>query len=159
MTAAGERRGVLLGIDVGKARIGVAACDADHLLAYPVETVQRTDDGSWVERIAEIAEEYGAVGLVCGLPINLRGGDTQSTDDARDVCQQLVERTGIAAHLVDERLTTNVAARQLRPSGRKRGKQRSVIDQAAAVAILQQALEIEQHTGRLPGDAVERNDA
>ena len=70
----GFRRGVRLGIDVGRARVGVARCDPDGLLATPVETVKR-DDGA-VARVAALAEEYSAAEILVGLPLNLRGEDT-----------------------------------------------------------------------------------
>jgi putative Holliday junction resolvase len=146
--------GVLLGIDVGRARIGVAGCDAGRLLAFPIETVHRDAGDGWRGRIVQLAEEYRAVAVVCGLPINLRGEHTPSTDDAIAVGQIIAARTGLPVRMLDERLTTNVAARQLRPSGRRRGRQRQVIDQQAAVAILQQALEIAGRTGELPGEPV-----
>lgn len=149
----------LLGIDVGKARIGVAACDPGRMLAFPVETVERDDAERWVGRIAELAEQYRAGGLICGLPVNLHGEDTDSTRDARMACGRLVEATGLEAWLVDERMTTNVAARQLQPSKRKRGRQRSVIDQAAAVVILQQALDVDARTGSLPGTRVTKGES
>ena len=70
----GFRRGVRLGIDVGRARVGVARCDPDGLLATPVETVVR-DDAS-IARISALADETGAFEILVGLPLNMRGEDT-----------------------------------------------------------------------------------
>ena len=89
-----ERFGVRLGIDVGRARIGVARCDADGLLAVPVETVARagTDGGSSdVSRIAHLAAEYDAQAIIVGLPLSLSGAETASTEDARGFARLLAE--------------------------------------------------------------------
>ena len=77
----GFRRGVRIGIDVGKARVGVARCDPDGMLAVPVETVPRSEKS--IDRIAEIAAEYEPLEFVVGLPVNMQGADTASTTDAR----------------------------------------------------------------------------
>ncbi|WP_258546391.1 Holliday junction resolvase RuvX, partial [Microbacterium sp. H6] len=76
----GFRRGVRLGIDVGRARVGVARSDPDGMLAVPVETVPR-DDAS-IDRIVQIAQEYDLLEFVVGLPVNMQGTDTPSTTDA-----------------------------------------------------------------------------
>ncbi len=114
----GFRRGTRLGIDVGRARIGVARCDPDGLLATPVETVAR-DDAS-IARIVALAEEYSAVELLVGLPLNMRGEDTLSTADARAFAQQLATASGRPVRLVDERLSTVSAHAVLRDTGRTR---------------------------------------
>lgn len=150
------RRGARLGVDVGKARVGVARSDADGMLAMPVETVQRGNDTeAAVRRVLELAEEHQTVELVVGLPISLSGNDTPSTQDARDFAVLLAsgERD---VRLVDERLSTVSAQSAMRASGRKAVNQRSVIDQAAAVVILQHALDAERASGNVPGSIVER---
>ena len=148
----GFRRGVRLGIDVGRARVGVARCDADGMLAVPVETVPR-DDGS-VARIAAIAEEWAPLELVVGLPVNMRGEDTASTQDARDFARELGVRTGLVVRLVDERLSTVSAHAALRSSGRTQKNSRSIVDQVAAVVLLQHAIDMEKRTGAPAGDAL-----
>ena len=148
----GFRRGVRLGIDVGRARVGVARCDPDGMLAVPVETVPR-DEGS-VTRIAEIAREYEPVEFVVGLPVNMRGVDTPSTVDAREFAAALHRRTGIAVRLVDERLSTVSAHAALRSSGRTQRNSRSIVDQVAAVVLLQQAIDTEKSTGNPPGATI-----
>ncbi|WP_176980897.1 Holliday junction resolvase RuvX [Paramicrobacterium humi] len=139
------RPGVRLGIDVGKARIGVARCDFHGMLATPVETVPRDGDGSAdVARISAIAAEQDAVEVVVGLPLSLSGGSTPSTDDAVGFAQRLADALEIPVRLVDERLSTVTAQSALRSSGRTQKGSRKIIDQVAAVIILQHALDAER---------------
>ena len=150
------RRGVRLGIDVGKARVGVARCDRDGLLATPVETVQRRggDLDPVLARIAAIAAELDAIELVVGLPIAMSGRDTPSTGDARMVGDRLAEG-GVPVRMIDERLTTVSAQSALHAAGRDTRRSRSVIDQVAAVILLQHALDAERARGEAPGVLLE----
>ncbi|MBW1637906.1 Holliday junction resolvase RuvX [Microbacterium resistens] len=148
----GFRRGVRLGIDVGRSRVGVSRCDPDGLLAVPVETVPR-DDAS-VVRLHELAVEHEPVEIVVGLPINLRGEDTASTQDARDFAAAVARRTGVPVRLVDERLSTVTAHAALRASGRTQRGSRGIVDQVAAVVLLQQAVDIEKSTGTPTGTLI-----
>lgn len=148
----GFRRGVRLGVDVGRARIGVARCDPDGLLATPVETVPR-DDAS-VTRLIALAEEYDASEILVGLPLNMRGEDTASTTDARTFAAALATASGVPVRLVDERLSTVSAHAALRDSGRSQRSSRNIVDQVAAVVLLQQALDVEKSTGRPAGSPV-----
>lgn len=135
-------RGRRIGIDVGSVRIGIASCDPDGILATPVETVPRSKlkgpDAPDVARVADIVREYEAVEVVIGLPRTLRG-ERGSAVDAAERFGRALYRTlgGVPIRMADERLTTVGASRALRESGVKARDQRSVIDQAAAVAILQ----------------------
>lgn len=147
------RRGSRLGVDVGQARVGVARSDPDGLLATPVETVAR-QEGDPVARIVALAAEYGAVEIVVGLPLNLRGEDTPSTSDARAFAAAVAAASGIPVRLVDERLSTVSAHAALRDSGRSQRSSRRIVDQVAAVVLLQQALDVEKRTGRAPGEPV-----
>lgn len=147
------RPGVRLGIDVGKARVGVARCDLHGMLATPVETVPRGPGD--LARIAELATEYGAVELVVGLPIALSGNETASTEDARLFAAELASVQPATVRLVDERLSTVSAHSALRASGRTAKNSRSVVDQVAAVIILQHALDFERSAGSPPGAVVE----
>ncbi len=142
------RSGRRLGVDVGRARIGVAVCDRDGLLATPVETVQR-DDATDVRRILELAEEYDVLEVVVGLPLSMSGDDTPSTADARAFAERLAAHRPV--RLVDERLSTVTAQRGLHQAGRNTKKSRAVIDQAAAVIILQHALDHERASSAAPG--------
>jgi putative Holliday junction resolvase len=145
----GFRRGARLGIDVGKARVGVARCDPDGMLAVPVETVPRSETS--VDRIAELAREWEPIEFVVGLPVNMRGEETLSTKDARDFAAQLGRRTGIAVRMVDERLSTVSAYTALHSSGRTQKNSRSIVDQVAAVVLLQHAVDTEKSTGNPAG--------
>lgn len=144
------RRGVRLGVDVGRARVGVARCDPDGLLATPLETVARRGPDP-VERVADLAREHEAIAIVVGLPVNLRGDETASTSDAREFATLLAQRTDAEVRLVDERLTTVSAHSALRSSGRSQRSSRNIVDQVAAVVLLQQALDVEKNSGSAPG--------
>ncbi|HWI31714.1 MAG TPA: Holliday junction resolvase RuvX [Microbacterium sp.] len=146
----GFRRGVRLGIDVGKARIGVARSDPDGMLATPVETVPRAS-GDPIARIIALAGEHGAVELVVGLPLNLRGEETLSTIDAKEFAGALAAASDTPVRMVDERLSTVSANSALRDAGRSQRSSRSIVDQVAAVVLLQHAIDTEKSTGRSPG--------
>ncbi len=148
------RRGVRIGVDVGRARVGVARCDPDGLLATPVETLPR-DDGT-VAAVLTHAAGLDAIEIVVGLPLSLSGADTASTADARAVAAELAAATETPVRIVDERLSTVSAHRQLQANGRRAKASRSVVDQVAAVIILQNALDSERMSDRPPGSVVPR---
>lgn len=143
-------RGVRLAVDVGAARVGLAASDPDGILATPVATLprdrsKRTD----LRAVATQAVEREAVVVYVGHPLNLQGQDTASTQDAVRYAQRLareLDRRGSTAEvrLLDERLSTVTAHRQLRAAGLDHRSHRAVVDQAAAVEILQHGLDVEQ---------------
>jgi putative Holliday junction resolvase len=129
-----------LGLDYGKARIGVAATDDFGIMAHPVATVEVGE--AVLERISEIVAKRKIRTLVVGLPLRLDGTEGDSAKQARDFGKRL------AAHLpdltmvfVDETYTTMDASEKLREAGRKARDQKSVIDQAAAVEILNRWME------------------
>jgi putative Holliday junction resolvase len=146
------RPGSRIGVDVGKARIGVARSDPHGLLATPVSTVAR-GDGDIVE-ILSICSEVEAVEIVVGLPLALSGAHTASTDDASAFASRLAALASVPVRLVDERLSTVSAQQALRLSGRNTRNSRTVIDQVAAVIILQHALDFERSAGTPPGTLV-----
>lgn len=152
------RQGVRLGIDVGKARIGVARCDSYAMLATPVETVPRAQtDDSDISRILELVRETEAIEIVVGLPIGLAGHHTPSTQDAEQFAHRLataIAPQGVVVRLVDERLSTVSAQGQLRQAGKKVKTSKHIIDQAAAVVILQHALDVERARSEAPGTVV-----
>lgn len=150
------RRGRRLAIDVGDARIGVASCDPDGILATPVETVPGRDVPAAHRRLTQLVEEYEPIEVVVGLPRSLKGGEGPAAAKARAFAGDLAKAIApVPVRLVDERMTTVTASQGLRASGVNARKGRSVIDQAAAVVILQQALESERVSGRAPGEGVE----
>jgi putative Holliday junction resolvase len=131
-------RGRRLGIDVGTVRIGVAVSDPDGILATPVETVRRDSRGAHLRRIASLIDEFEIVEVVVGLPRTLADRAGSSARDAIDVAEAIAERiAAVPVRLADERLTTVSAARSLREAGVRAKNQRGMIDQAAAVEILQ----------------------
>ena len=136
-------RGRRLGIDVGTVRIGVAVSDPDGILATPVETVRR--DAKHLRRLAALVDEYEAVEVVVGLPRTLADRAGASAQDAIAVADSLAAKIEVPVRLADERLTTVSAARSLRDAGVRAKAQRGVIDQAAAVAILQGWLDARAH--------------
>lgn len=152
-------RGVRLGIDPGDARIGVASSDPSGYLATPVETVTRGEGD--LDRLRELVLEHEAIRVYVGLPRSLSGREGPAAERVRVFAQQLADVIGpVPVHLQDERLTTVSAEAMLRERGRKGQKRRAVVDQAAAVLILQSALDRERATGVVPGervDATERN--
>jgi len=148
----GFRRGVRLGIDVGRARVGVARCDPDGMLAVPVETVPRSETS--LARLAELAKEYDPLEFLVGLPVNMQGNDTPSTTDAREFAAALQQLTAVPVRLVDERLSTVSAHAALRGSGRTQRNSRSIVDQVAAVVLLQHAIDTEKSTGSPAGSVV-----
>jgi putative Holliday junction resolvase len=157
--------GVRLGVDVGKARIGVARSDFHGMLATPVETVSRDLTGSQdLLRILALVEELAAVEVIVGLPLALSGRRTESTEDAVTFAEALASALAAATEstthstpvrLVDERLSTVSAQAALRSSGRKAHTQRPVIDQVAATIILQHALDTSRTSGKPAGSLVD----
>ena len=147
------RPGIRIGVDVGRARVGVARCDRDGMLATPVETLKR--DTSTVASLAALIAELEPLEVVVGLPISLSGSDTASTTDAREFARSLAEAVAIPVRLVDERLSTVSAQRALHDAGRRAKGSRPVIDQVAAVIILQNALDFERMAARPPGTLID----
>lgn len=140
--ATGWTRGRRLGLDVGTARIGVATCDPDGILATPVETIRVTSgDPEWsaeIRRLGQLVEEYDAVAVIVGLPTSLKGRETASTAMSRSFVSALESSLPeLTVEFVDERLTTVTAGAALHGAGRNTRQQRNIIDQAAAVVLLQ----------------------
>jgi putative Holliday junction resolvase len=150
------RRGARIGVDVGNARVGVAASDVSGMLAHPVRTLPRDAAGDTdVDAIVALVAELEAIEVVVGLPRLLSGEEGESARTARAYAGRLAARLGtVEVRMVDERLTTVDAHRRLRDSGVPGRGQRAVIDQAAAVLILQSALDTEARSGRPAGETV-----
>jgi putative Holliday junction resolvase len=147
------RHGVRLGLDPGDARIGVARSDPTGFLATPLETVRRGRGD--LARLARLVRDEEAVEVVVGLPRSLSGGEGPAAAKIRDFAARLAMRVApVEVRLQDERLTTVSAEAMLRDRGRKGAERRAVVDQAAAVVILQHALDTERATGRPPGELV-----
>ena len=163
-TEAGFRRGIRIGVDVGSVRVGVSRTDPDGLLAVPVATLARpkavaaprTD----LEGVADLVGEYEPLEVVVGLPVTLEGTEGPATGAVRawvaDLHRVLARRgTPVPVRLVDERMTTAAVTKGLRAAGRDARSSRAVVDQAAAVMIVQHALDAERATGAPPGTLAE----
>jgi putative Holliday junction resolvase len=133
---------VWLGVDLGRSRVGLAVSDPDRVLAMPVGTMRR--EGRGVEllarQIADQARSARAGRVVVGWPLNMDGSQGPMAAEAQAVAAALAA-LGLEAALQDERRTTAQAHDQLRAAGRSRRRHRAVVDQAAAVLILQAALD------------------
>ena len=153
-------RGARLAVDVGSVRVGLATSDPDGLIATPVATLARAT-GTKKRLAADIAQvvrevQERRVGVVyVGLPMHLSGSEGSSSDAARAYAVQLAQAIApVTVRLVDERMSTVSAYHALQASGRSGRRHRQVVDQAAAVVILQSALDAERVSGRRPGERV-----
>jgi putative holliday junction resolvase len=126
----------ILGIDVGEARIGLALSDELGMLAHPLETV-KAREGNPIKTIAALIEREKIATVVIGLPRNMNGTYGPAAEKAKDFSAKLQKLTPCTVKFWDERLTTVAAQKQLHEAGRNAKNSRSVIDQAAAVLILQ----------------------
>lgn len=135
--------GVWLGVDVGTVRVGVARSDPGGILASPLVTLARdAENGTDLAELARLVAENAAVGVVVGLPVTLRGAAGASAAMAREYAAALAEQIApVPVEEVDERLTTVSAQRKLRESGVREKAGRAVVDQAAAVELLQHWLD------------------
>jgi putative holliday junction resolvase len=151
------RTGTRIGIDPGDARIGVARSDPSGFLATPVETVRRGRGD--LARLSRIVAEAEALEVVVGLPRSLSGSEGPAAAKVREFAARLARRIApVPVRLCDERLTTVSAESMLRDRGRTGAARRAVVDQAAAVLILQHALDTERASGSAPGEIVEVSD-
>lgn len=147
------RHGVRLGVDVGDVRIGVARSDPSGMIATPLETVAAGPGD--LARLAALARDEDAVEVVVGLPRSLSGGEGPAAAKVRRFAVRLADAVSpLPVRLCDERLSTVSAEAVLRSQGRKAQRRRAVVDQAAAVVILQNALDTERGTGAAPGELV-----
>ncbi|MGH3870671.1 MAG: Holliday junction resolvase RuvX [Pseudonocardiaceae bacterium] len=145
-----------LGVDVGEVRVGVALSDPSGILATPLVTLSRDrSGGSDLEALAALIVEHEVVEVVVGLPRTLAGRHGPAAHAAQDYARALAGRIGdgVPVQLTDERLTTVSASRMLAGRGVRGRKQRAVVDQAAAVEILQGWLEARRTGGDAEGDA------
>ncbi len=154
-------RGVRIGVDVGTVRVGLASSDPDGILATPLRTLARDPDAEPaagdpdLDELAELVESRGAIAVLVGLPRSLSGVEGSAAARARTYASLVAARVApVQVRLIDERLTSVDAHRMLRDSGVSGRRQRAVVDQAAAVLILQVALDAERTTGSPAGERV-----
>lgn len=153
-------QGIKLGVDVGTVRVGVAICDRDSILATPYKTLDRNArKNSDVRVIANLVEELGAVQVIVGLPRTLKGEERASAkmavDYARLLAGELAARAvDVPVNLVDERLSSVTAHRNLHEAGMSSRNHRKVVDQVAAAGILQHAIDMQKARGADVGSRV-----
>ena len=143
------QRGALVGLDLGTKTIGVAVSDPDRKLATGVETLHRRAFKADATRLLEIAGERGAAGFVLGLPINMDGSEGPRAQSTRAFARNFAGLTDLAIALWDERLSTAAVERELIGMDVSRARRSQVIDEHAAIFILQGALD---RLARLRGD-------
>ena len=136
-------RGRRIAFDYGDVRIGVAVSDPDSILSSPLTTLKATDK-SLAEQIVQIFADVQPVSIYVGRPFLLSGHDGAATDKALEFVSLLATITQVPIEMIDERMSTISAARNLRDAGRNSKDSKSEIDMAAAVAILDFAIEIEK---------------
>ena len=146
-------QGIKLGVDVGTVRVGLAICDPDEILATPFKTVSRdAKKNSDVRVVVKQAAEMRAVQIFVGLPKTMKGEERSSAQMATEYAELLVgelARAGldVPVNLVDERLSTVTAHRNLHEAGMSSKNHRKVVDQVAAAGILQHAIDMQKARG------------
>ncbi len=128
---------VILGIDYGDVRTGVSVCDKTEFLAYPVCVIKESYMPKLLDKIIEIINSKSPELIVVGLPKNMDGSLGFRAQACNEFAKELESRCGIETQMWDERLTSVIAHRQLRMSGKREKKHKNVVDAAAAVEILQ----------------------
>jgi putative Holliday junction resolvase len=144
-------RGALIGLDLGTRTVGVATSDPDRRLATAVETIARKTFTADAARILALAAERKAAGIVLGLPVNMDGTEGPRAQSTRAFARNLAKLTEMPIALWDERLSTAAVERELIASDVSRARRKAVIDQHAAVFILQGALDRLAHAAGKPG--------
>ena len=132
---------VILGVDLGKARTGVAVCDKSELLASPVEVVNEHNRERLLERVAQLAKARRAEQIVVGLPRNMDGSEGESAQNARAFGAELSEKTGLPVDFSDERGTTITAHGFLNETNTRGKRRKATVDAVAATIILQDYLD------------------
>lgn len=150
-------QGRRVGVDVGSVRVGVAESDPDGILATPVTTLARDESPEHADlaALAALVRDRDATCVYVGLPLQLSGVSGEAARQARAYAAELAALVApVRVRLVDERLTSVASHRLLHDSGRAERTHRAVVDQVAAVLILESALEAERATGSQPGELV-----
>jgi putative Holliday junction resolvase len=150
------RPGRRLAFDHGSARIGVASSTVDAIFASPVAVIP--SDELALFKCQEIIEELSPIEIYVGLPLNLQGEFTKSTESALAFAKQLADAVDVPVLLVDERMSTRAAQSQLHASGKNTKSSKGIIDAAAATLILESALASEQVSGSVRARAIEEFD-
>ena len=128
---------VILSVDYGRVRTGIAVCDKNEIIASPVTVIKEVRPEVLAEKIAVICKERGAEGIVLGLPKNMDGSEGESARNVRNFAVTLHEKTGLSVELHDERCTTVSAHGYLNMTDTRGKKRKDVVDSVAAVIILE----------------------
>ena len=137
---------VIMSVDLGKARTGLALCDKTEFLASPYRVIFEKSPAKLPQRVADAAKEAGAELIVVGLPKNMDGSEGESAQNARAFAQQLSELTGLETVMQDERGTTITAHSFLNDTNTRGKKRKNVVDEVAATIILQDFLDKRKNT-------------
>ncbi len=132
---------IIMAVDLGKARTGLAVCDKGEVLASPLAVIQERDRARLVERVAAAARDSGAELLVVGLPRNMDGTEGESAQNAREAGAMLAEASGLPVDFCDERGTTITAHNYLNATNTRGKKRKAVVDAVAATVILEDYLQ------------------
>ena len=132
---------IIVAVDLGQARTGLAVCDRGEVLASPLAVIQERDRARLVERIAAAARDRGAERLVVGLPRNMDGSEGESAQKARETGAMLAEASGLPVDFCDERGTTITAHNYLNATNTRGKKRKAVVDAVAATVILEDYLQ------------------
>ena len=131
---------IILAVDYGRVRTGIAVCDKNEMLASPVGVIKEYSPFSLAERVSELAREKDAQQIVLGLPRNMDGSEGESAQNVRAFREILAEKSGLEVVLRDERCTTVTAYEYLNMSNKRGKKRKEVVDSVAAVVILEDYL-------------------
>lgn len=141
------RRGRRIGIDFGGVRVGIAISDPEAILVSPLTTLN--NDESLLKNLLEIFTEYQPIYVAIGSPLHLSGGESHKSKEVIQFAEILKNNSNIDLFLIDERFTTKSAQNQLIEVGIDNQKSKKIIDQLAAVNILNQALQLENSSNGL----------
>lgn len=136
---------IILGVDLGKARTGVAVCDKNETLASPVEVVQEHNRDRLLQRVTALAVERGAERIVVGLPRNMDGSEGESAQNARAFGEALQALSGLPVDFSDERGTTITAHSFLNETNTRGKRRKATVDAVAATIILQDYLDFRRN--------------
>ena len=132
---------IIMSVDLGKARTGLALCDKTEFLASPYKVIFEKSPQKLLQKVADAAKEAKAALIVVGLPKNMDGSEGESAQNARDFAAQLAELTGVETVMQDERGTTITAHSFLNDTNTRGKKRKNVVDEVAATIILQNFLD------------------
>lgn len=131
---------IILSVDLGKVRTGIAVCDKDEIIASPLPLIKETNKDKLAEKINEVCKDRKPELIVLGLPKNMDGSEGASAINAREFGAKLSEKTGLVVEFSDERGTTITAHNYLNITDTRGKKRKESIDSVAAVIILEDFL-------------------